>query len=164
MRQKPPQLALQSQNQRHKQKSSPDLSVSAHTPPQFAGVNPGSSSNRSSKRLHSDDSNSSFSFGAILHSDPDAGFSQSKSKRSKLSGDTSTCGLQKSRQVGSKPTNTHITMPDIRNIDYKLSVADRTQQELKLNLVCFFNKDLDYAGVLREIILRTRQLYSDSPH
>jgi hypothetical protein len=55
-------------------------------------------------------------------------------------------------------------MPDIRNIDHELSVVDRTRQKLKLNLVRFLNKDLDYAGVLREVIPPTRQLYADSPH
>jgi hypothetical protein len=185
MKQKSPQLALRSQNRRREQRSSPDLSVSVYAlsphhhvclSKALAGVTLRLGSNRSSKRVQSDNSSSSFSFGTFMHSGSEAGFPQSKSKRSKrLRGDTSTCGSQKSRQVDFEPTftpgaclpsdtSTNITMSDMRNINHELSLVDRTRQKLQLNLIRFRNNELDYAGARREVIQPTRQLYADSPH
>lgn len=111
-----------------------------------------------------------------MDSDSEAGFPQSKSRRSKrLRGDTSTCGSQKSPQLDFEPTftpdacllsdtSTNLTMPDVRNINGELSLVDRTRQKLRINLTRFLNEELDYAGALREVIPLTRQLYADSPH
>jgi hypothetical protein len=124
-----------------------------HLSKALVGENPGSGSNQSSRRAHSDDSSSSFSFGAFLYPDSEAGFAKSKSKRSKrLKGDTSTCGSKKSTRLDVEPKSTpgafllndaftNINMPDIRNNNHELSLADRTQLDVRLNLMRSSIKD-----------------------
>ncbi|KAL5371290.1 hypothetical protein DPSP01_014372 [Paraphaeosphaeria sporulosa] len=140
-------------------------------------------STRSSKRAHTDDSDSSFSFGPFLPSDPEPDFPQSRSRRSKrLRSDISTRGSQtRSPQIDSEATftmgasllshiSTNLTIPDARNVNNNdintggLSSVDQIKQKLGLDLARFLNNELDFAGILREVIPPTRHLYGMSPH
>jgi hypothetical protein len=187
-----PPLAPRSRQWRPGRGGSPDLSdtASALSQPKHhtrlsvavAGANPEADSARSSKRAHSVDSDSSFSFGSFLNMDTEADC-RSKSKRPKhLRKDSSTCGSQTgSPLLNSKVTftanaslrsdpSTNITLPDMRNIDITdlgkggLSSVDQVKRKLQLDLVRFVNNELDYAGILREVIPPTKDLYAMSPH
>jgi hypothetical protein len=156
--------------------SAPTLSTQHHTFLSDATM----LSTRSSKRARSKDSSSSF--GAFLRPDPGPDSPESKDRGSKLlRSDASMCGSQtRSSRIISEATFstvsnslsnfTCITIPDMYNVNDTdtsncgLSSVDLTKQKLGHNLARFLNDDLNFAGILSEIIPPTRHLYAISPH
>jgi hypothetical protein len=137
---------------------------------------------QSSKRAHSEGLNSDFSFRTFLVSETEADI-LSKSKRPKrLRRDSLTHRSHtRSPLLSSKATftadstlqsdpSTNITLPDVRNVyvtninNSSLSLDNQIKQKLQLNLVRFLNNELDFAGVLSEVILPTKHLYAISPY
>jgi hypothetical protein len=114
-----------------------------------------------------------------MHTDSEADFPRARNNRSKRrridTGSpqqdlevTSTAGANLPSDI-----TTNITIPDDsnnKNIDVdegglsQLSGADEIKRKLQLDLTRFLNKELDYAGILREVIPPTRKLYADSPY
>jgi hypothetical protein len=187
-----PSLAARPRQRRPERARSSQLSRSAsvssqpkhntHLSVPIADAHSEADSARSSKRAHSEESNSCFSFGTFLDSETEADF-PSKSKRPKrLRRDGSTHGSHTgSPPLSSEATftadgtlrsdpSTNITLPDVRNIDITNidnrgpASVDQIKQKLQLGLVRFLNNELDFAGVLSEVIPPTKHLYAISPH
>ncbi|KAL5399460.1 hypothetical protein PMIN03_012676 [Paraphaeosphaeria minitans] len=180
------QLAPRLCQLRPEQEDSPELSAfGSALSPQFHNClsKETMGSTQSSKRACSDDSDSSFSFGPFLPSDPEPDHPRSKSHRSKrLRSYISICESQnRSPQIDSEATftagasllsdiSTNITIPDVRKVDNNaintggLSSVDQIKQKLGLDLARFLNHELDFAGILREVIPPTRRLYGISPY
>ncbi|KAH7394838.1 hypothetical protein BKA66DRAFT_285924 [Pyrenochaeta sp. MPI-SDFR-AT-0127] len=142
-------------------------------------------SNRASTLARSDGSDDSWPLMSFTHSGSEADFTQSKSNQTKRPRiDIPTRRPRtRSRQQNAKSTSTaganllsdastNITTPDVCNNnnnntdvdDDGLSWADQTKRKLQLDLTRFLNSELDYAGILREVIPPTRQLYTLSPY
>jgi hypothetical protein len=187
-----PRLAARPRQRRPEQERSSQLSGSAsassqpkhntHLSVPIVDSHSEADSARSSKRAHSEGSNSDFSFGTFLVSETEADF-PSKSKRPKrLRRDSSTHGSHTgSPPLSSEATfaadgtlrsdlSTNITLPDVRNVKITNidnggpSSVDQIKQKLQLSLVRFLNNELDFAGVLSEVIPHTKHLYAISPH
>jgi hypothetical protein len=140
----------------------------------------------------SPDSNGNLSFTGFMHghSDSEAAFTRlriSRSKRPRVdiaerrsytqspqytTEVTSTVGANLPSEASTEFTipdmgdnnNTDNNNTDNNNVEDSLSETDRTKQKLQLNLTRFLKNQLDYASILAEVILPTRQLYAVSPH
>jgi hypothetical protein len=151
----------------------------------MVAAKPKADSNRSRSRARSDenenDSDDSFSFVSFMHTDSEADLPRARNNRSKRRR-IDTRSPQQDLEVTStaganlpSDITTNITTPDDNNsnnnnIDVdegdpsQLSGADEIKRKLQLDLTRFLNKELDYAGILREVIPPTRKLYADSPY
>ncbi|KAF2023779.1 hypothetical protein EK21DRAFT_94639 [Setomelanomma holmii] len=137
-------------------------------------------SDGSRSRAPSDDS---FSFNSFMHTDSEEDFSQSRRHRSKrpkigILNRRLRAGSQRTNEVTSSTvgasvlsdTSTKITIPDVGNDNNAningigLSETNRMKQKLRLNLVRFLIDELDYAGILSEVVPLTKKLYASSPH
>ncbi|KNG47790.1 stomatin family protein [Stemphylium lycopersici] len=136
----------------------------------------------SSKRAHSDESDSSFSFGPFLGSKTEADFQPKSKEPKRLRRD----GSRHESHAGSPPLSseatltadasllsdlsTNITLPDVRNVNITdidngdPSSVDQIKKKLQLDLVRFLNNKPDYPGILSEIIPFTKHLYAIGPH
>jgi hypothetical protein len=136
------------------------------------------------------DSDDSFSFTSFMHTDSETetNFPRARNNRSKrprldaVQRRSHTQSPHLTTEIAStvganflSESSTDITIPDIgsnnsnnnnnTNIDESsLSETDPKKQRLKLNLLRFLDNELDYAGILAEVIPLTRQLYATSPY
>jgi hypothetical protein len=140
---------------------------------------------RSRSRARSD-SNDSFSFTSFMPTDSEADHPRARdngSKRRRRDTRSPLRNLEVTSTAGanlSSDITTNITIPDDDNnnnnnnnnnninVDEgglsQLLGADEIRRKLQLNLARFLNKELDYAGILCEVISPTRDLYADSPY
>jgi hypothetical protein len=151
----------------------------------MVAAEPIADSNRSRSRAHSDesdDSKNSFSFTNFMDTDSEADLPRARNNKTKrrridtrfpqqILEVTSSAGVNLPSDI-----STNITIPDMcnnnnnNNIDVdegglsQLSGTDEIKRKLQIDLTRFLNKELDYAGILREVIPPTRKLYADSPH
>ncbi|KAF1828136.1 hypothetical protein BDW02DRAFT_652237 [Decorospora gaudefroyi] len=187
-----PEPASQSRPQRPKlaqqgvSSDTPELAPSslAHREKMVA-AEPKADSNRSRGRACSNenDSDDSFSFTSFMHTDSEADLPRARNNRSKrrrIDTRSPEQDLEVTSTAGANlPSDiTDIIIPDDNNnnnnnnnnIDVdeggssQLSGADEIKRKLQLDLTRFLNKELDYAGILREVIPPTRKLYADSPY
>jgi hypothetical protein len=67
-------------------------------------------------------------------------------------------------------TSTNISKSVVRNVNNtgidncEIALVDQTKPKLRLSLLRFLERKLDHAGVLREVIPPTKQLYAIGPH
>jgi hypothetical protein len=148
----------------------------------MVAAEPKADSNRSKTRARSDsnenDSDDSFHFTSSMHTDSGANLTRARnnrSKRQRLHTGSPEQDLEVTSTAGANlPSDitTDITIPDDNNnnIDLdegglsQLSGTDEMKRKLQLDLTRFLNKELDYAGILREVVPPTRDLYAISPH
>jgi hypothetical protein len=151
----------------------------------MVAAEPKADSNRSGSRARSDsnDSDDSFPFTSFIHTDSEADIPparNNKSKRRRIDTRSPHQNLEVTSTAGANlrsDISTNITIPDMcnnnnnnNNIDVEegslsqLSGTDEIKRKLQLDLTRFLNKELDYAGILREVIPPTRKLYAISPY
>jgi hypothetical protein len=184
-----PEPASQSRPQRPKlaqqgdSSDTPELAPSSLTHRgKMVTAEPKADSNRSRSRAHSDsnenDSEDSFPFTSFMDTDSEATLTRARnnrSKRQRLDTGSPEQDLEVTSTAGANlPSDitTNITTPDDNNnnnnVDEggpsQLSGADEIKRNLQLDLTRFLNKELDYTGILREVIPPTRKLYADSPY
>jgi hypothetical protein len=148
----------------------------------MVAAEPKADSTRSRSRARSDsngdDSDDSFPFTSFMHTDSEADVPRARnnrSKRQRLDTGSPEQDLEVTSTAGANlPSDitTNITTPDDNNNNInvdeggpsQLSGADEIKRNLQLDLTRFLNKELDYTGILREVIPPTRKLYADSPY